>query len=229
MVMAVMAVPISACGVTLQCTNCSSYSSGKECKYAGQSVRALPIKILTVGKARLPVVQLLVDEYIAKLKSYCHIDDVQICSNPKNAFNARAQVEDEDTAIEILLFRHYMLEEFYGLLGSGPPILAELRAIQIGLTWFVESKWCGKGKLIIEMDLEVVVKWIKFPEACHNGASRLSFCIGGPYGHGQQVRKHANVSIKLSSMVLNHQIALVVLMEQLFRSWTILKGQMYHH
>ncbi|WRX31623.1 RNA methyltransferase RlmH - like 2 [Theobroma cacao] len=49
------------------------------------------------------------------------------------------------------------------------------------------------------------------------GALRLSFCIGGPYGHGQQIRERANVSIKLSSMVLNHQIALVVLLEQLYR------------
>ncbi|KAI3979933.1 hypothetical protein MKX01_042587 [Papaver californicum] len=46
------------------------------------------------------------------------------------------------------------------------------------------------------------------------GSSTLSFCIGGPYGHGRQVRERANVTIKLSSMVLNHQIALVVLLEQ---------------
>lgn len=66
-------------------------------------------------------------------------------------------------------------------------------------------------------------------DAGNTGASRLSFCIGGPYGHGQQIRKRANISIRLSSMVLNHQIALLVLVEQLYRSWTILKGQNYHH
>ncbi|XWS70605.1 hypothetical protein CRYUN_Cryun03dG0060600 [Craigia yunnanensis] len=54
-------------------------------------------------------------------------------------------------------------------------------------------------------------------DAGNKGASRLSFCIGGPYGHGQQIRERANISIKLSSMVLNHQIALVVLVEQLYR------------
>lgn len=45
----------------------------------------------------------------------------------------------------------------------------------------------------------------------------MTFCIGGPYGHGIQLRQRANLSIKLSSLVLNHQIALVVLMEQLYR------------
>ncbi|KAL5699514.1 23S rRNA (pseudouridine(1915)-N(3))-methyltransferase [Ranunculus cassubicifolius] len=66
-------------------------------------------------------------------------------------------------------------------------------------------------------------------DAGNTGSSALTFCIGGPYGHGKQLRERANVTIKLSSMVLNHQIALVVLMEQLYRAWTILKGQKYHH
>ncbi|KAB2025038.1 hypothetical protein ERO13_D06G109100v2 [Gossypium hirsutum] len=189
------AMGISACGVSLQWTNPNSYSSGKGCKYAGQSVRALPIRTLTVGKKRLPGVQLLVDEYIAKLKSYCHVDDVQIRSNPKNARNVMAQVHDEDIAVINLITSNdwvVMLDE------RGLDLSSEQLAELLG-------------------------------DAGNTAASRLSFCIGGPYGHGQRVRKRANVSIKLSSMVLNHQIALVVLMEQIYRSWTILKGQKYHH
>lgn len=61
------------------------------------------------------------------------------------------------------------------------------------------------------------------------GSSSVVFCIGGPHGHGQQLKTRADVTIRLSSMVLNHQIALIVLLEQLYRSWTILKGQKYHH
>lgn len=48
--------------------------------------------------------------------------------------------------------------------------------------------------------------------------STLVFCIGGPYGHGSAVIARANESIRLSSLVLNHQIALIVLLEQLYRS-----------
>ncbi|KAG9139956.1 hypothetical protein Leryth_010481 [Lithospermum erythrorhizon] len=66
-------------------------------------------------------------------------------------------------------------------------------------------------------------------DAGNSGSSSLLFCIGGPYGHGKQLRERANTSIRLSSLVLNHEIALVVVMEQLYRSWTILKGQKYHH
>ncbi|KAL9809941.1 putative RNA methyltransferase RlmH, tRNA (guanine-N1-)-methyltransferase [Arabidopsis thaliana] len=52
--------------------------------------------------------------------------------------------------------------------------------------------------------------------------------IGVAYGHGRQVRKRANLTIRLSSMVLNHEIALVVLMEQLYRSGSKKEGKMKH-
>ena len=47
--------------------------------------RALPIRILWVGKRRSRGVELVFDEYVQKLKLYCNVDDVQIRSNPKNA------------------------------------------------------------------------------------------------------------------------------------------------
>uniref|UniRef100_A0ACD5UEJ3 Uncharacterized protein n=2 Tax=Avena sativa TaxID=4498 RepID=A0ACD5UEJ3_AVESA len=54
-------------------------------------------------------------------------------------------------------------------------------------------------------------------DAGNTGSSRLTFCIGGPYGLGVQVRERADAAIRLSSLVLNHQVALIVLMEQLYR------------
>ncbi|XP_024386764.1 putative RNA methyltransferase At5g10620 isoform X1 [Physcomitrium patens] len=66
-------------------------------------------------------------------------------------------------------------------------------------------------------------------DAGETGASAIVFCIGGPFGHGPQVRERANVSVKLSTMVLNHQIAFLVLLEQIYRAWTILRGEKYHH
>ncbi|XP_022131264.1 putative RNA methyltransferase At5g10620 isoform X2 [Momordica charantia] len=169
--------------------------SGGRCKYTAQSVRAVPIRVLTVGKKRSRGVQLVVDEYIEKLKHYCNVEDVQLRSNPRNARDPRAQVDDEDMAVVNLLKSD---------------------------DWVVMLDENGK-----EMSSERMAELVA--DAGNTGASRLSFCIGGPYGHGQQLRQRANLTIKLSSMVLNHQIALLVLMEQLYRSWTILKGQKYHH
>ncbi|GBG75887.1 hypothetical protein CBR_g21129 [Chara braunii] len=66
-------------------------------------------------------------------------------------------------------------------------------------------------------------------DAGDSGWLGLAFCIGGPYGHGADIIARANDKIKLSSLVLNHEIARVVLMEQLYRAWTILRGENYHH
>ncbi|KEH39780.1 SPOUT methyltransferase, putative [Medicago truncatula] len=79
------------------------FSASSNSKFAPQSVRALPIRILSVGKKRSPGLQLMVDEYIEKIKYYCSVEDVQIRSNPRNARDHRAQVDDEDMAVMNLI------------------------------------------------------------------------------------------------------------------------------
>ncbi|KAE8735719.1 hypothetical protein F3Y22_tig00000340pilonHSYRG01372 [Hibiscus syriacus] len=54
---------------------------------------------------------------------------------------------------------------FSGASGPGPPILAELKAIQAGLSLFLDSEWSDKGSLILESDSSIPLKWINNPEA----------------------------------------------------------------
>ena len=61
------------------------------------------------------------------------------------------------------------------------------------------------------------------------GWPALCFVLGGPFGHAASVKERADDSVRLSKMVLNHQVAHVVLLEQLYRAWTILRGEPYHH
>lgn len=65
--------------------------------------------------------------------------------------------------------------------------------------------------------------------AAKAGVPRLVFAIGGPYGHGAQVRQAAWRSLAISSMVTNHELARVFLVEQLYRASTLLWGGNYHH
>jgi 23S rRNA (pseudouridine1915-N3)-methyltransferase len=65
--------------------------------------------------------------------------------------------------------------------------------------------------------------------AALDGTGVLHFAIGGAYGHHQDLRQKAHKIVKLSDLVLNHQIARVLLLEQLYRAWTILKKEPYHH
>lgn len=57
----------------------------------------------------------------------------------------------------------------------------------------------------------------------------LVFALGGPYGHARQVREAAHTVLSLSPMVLNHQVARVVLVEQLYRALAYADGSPYHH
>jgi 23S rRNA (pseudouridine1915-N3)-methyltransferase len=55
------------------------------------------------------------------------------------------------------------------------------------------------------------------------------FVIGGSLGLAEEVRRRADDAVSLSALTLPHQLARVVLLEQLFRAGKILRGETYHH
>jgi 23S rRNA (pseudouridine1915-N3)-methyltransferase len=61
------------------------------------------------------------------------------------------------------------------------------------------------------------------------GGRDVSFVIGGPFGLSETVRERADQRISLGKITLPHQLARVVLLEQLFRAHKILLGQAYHY
>lgn len=58
---------------------------------------------------------------------------------------------------------------------------------------------------------------------------RCIFALGGPYGHSPAVRDAAWKSVRLSDLVLNHQVARVLFYEQVYRAFTLMNGVPYHH
>jgi len=58
---------------------------------------------------------------------------------------------------------------------------------------------------------------------------QLVFIIGGPYGFDESIYKRANGSISLSDMTFSHQMVRLFFVEQLYRAFSILKGEPYHH
>jgi len=57
----------------------------------------------------------------------------------------------------------------------------------------------------------------------------LVFLIGGPYGFDQSIYQRANYKISLSKMTFSHQMIRLFFVEQVYRAFTILKGEPYHH
>lgn len=58
---------------------------------------------------------------------------------------------------------------------------------------------------------------------------RLCFIVGGPYGFAEQVQKRADGLLSLSKMTFSHQIVRTIFTEQLYRAFTILNNEPYHH
>ena len=56
----------------------------------------------------------------------------------------------------------------------------------------------------------------------------VTFLIGGADGHSEDLRGSCDLVLSLSSLTLQHELALVVLLEQLYRAYTIKRGEPYH-
>ena len=63
----------------------------------------------------------------------------------------------------------------------------------------------------------------------NSGLKRLVLVIGGPYGFSEAVYKKASSKLALSKMTFSHQMVRLFIIEQLYRSFTILKNEPYHH
>lgn len=61
-----------------------------------------------------------------------------------------------------------------------------------------------------------------------DGASRLAFVIGGSDGVSEEVKRRANARISFGPITLPHNLARVVLMEQIYRAFKIMRGEPYH-
>ncbi len=60
------------------------------------------------------------------------------------------------------------------------------------------------------------------------GAGEIDFIVGGPYGLEEALKKEAEFRLSLSSLTLAHGLARMVLLEQIYRAFTLLRGEPYH-
>ena len=63
----------------------------------------------------------------------------------------------------------------------------------------------------------------------NSGIKQLVFVIGGPYGFSEEVYKKSTGKISLSKMTFSHQMIRLFVVEQLYRAFTILRNEPYHH
>jgi 23S rRNA (pseudouridine1915-N3)-methyltransferase len=74
------------------------------------------------------------------------------------------------------------------------------------------------------------IEFAKFlQKKMNSGIKQLVFVIGGPYGFSDTLYKKAHGKVSLSKMTFSHQMIRLFVVEQLYRGFTILKNEPYHH
>ncbi|MBR0301228.1 MAG: 23S rRNA (pseudouridine(1915)-N(3))-methyltransferase RlmH [Bacteroidales bacterium] len=69
--------------------------------------------------------------------------------------------------------------------------------------------------------------WLQ--DRLNRGGRDICFVIGGAYGFSREVYEKASGKVSLSKMTFSHQMVRTIFAEQLYRAFTIIKGEPYHH
>jgi 23S rRNA (pseudouridine1915-N3)-methyltransferase len=77
-----------------------------------------------------------------------------------------------------------------------------------------------------QMSSVALVQWWKKLES--EGCGRLSFAVGGVLGFTDELRSQAQTLLSLSKMTFTHEMSRLILLEQLYRACTIMRGEKYH-
>lgn len=118
--------------------------------------------------------------------------------------------------------RYFGFEERVLKPSTGELEAAQLLAALPARAWLVTLDERGES-----MKSEGLARLLE--DAAMSGCTPLWFAVGGAYGHSPAVRERARTVLALSPMVLNHAVARVVVLEQIYRACTIRAGEPYHH
>lgn len=156
------------------------------------------IKIITVGKLKEKYLKMGIDEYTKRLGAYCKIELIE--------------VPDEKAPEKLSEAEMLQVKE-----KEGERILAKIPENAYVFALAIE----GKQRTSAEFSKEIEQLGIQ-------GKSNLVFVIGGSLGLSQVVMKRSNTPISFGKMTLPHQLMRLVLVEQVYRGFRIMKGEPYH-
>lgn len=155
-------------------------------------------RIISVGKIREKFYRQGIDEYLKRLGPYTGIE---LWDGLEEKVSPRAGEKD------IVKVLHKEGERILSLVGDN-----ELLVVMD-----------AQGKLLSSEDLaNCLEKWNM------SGLSRVNMVIGGSHGISDIVKKKADHIISFSNMTFPHQMAVLILSEQIYRGFKILKGEPYH-
>ena len=158
----------------------------------------MKIKIVTVGKLKEKYLKDGIAEYSKRISRFAKLEMIEL-----------ADEKTPDKASE--------LENQKILETEGARILSKVGERDFVLVLAIEGKTCSSEEFSKQLE-----------EASIKGYSTLTFIIGGSLGLAPSVKNRANLSVSFGRLTLPHQLMRLVLVEQIYRAFTIQQGSPYH-
>lgn len=158
----------------------------------------MKVKIICVGKLKEKYLVAGIAEYLKRLQAYCKVEVYE--------------VSDESIPDNCSLANEMIIKS-----KEGKKILDKIKQDDYVVLLDVAGK---------EIDSIMLAKQM---ENCMiSGKSTIDFVIGGSLGHGQEIIERADFRLSFSKMTFPHQLMRLILVEQIYRAFKIMKNESYH-
>ena len=158
----------------------------------------MKIKVYAIGKIKEAYLKIGIDEYLKKIRPYCQVEIVEFNDEP-------IPNNPNNSEIEIAKKK------------EGEKVLQNLKSNEYLIGLDLNKKELESPQFAEFLNEKLV----------NNGAS-VSFVIGGSYGLSDELKNRCNDSVSLSKMTFLHQMTRLILLEQIYRSFKILRNETYH-
>lgn len=156
------------------------------------------IRLITVGKIKEKYIQEGIKEYSKRLSRYCSLDIIEI-------EDEKAPENLSDKEMDIVKQK------------EGERILAKIPQSSFVIALVIEGKQLSSEDLAEKIDSLMI-----------DGVSDITFLIGGSLGLSNEVISRSNFKLSFSKMTFPHQLMRMILLEQIYRAWRIIKNEPYH-
>lgn len=158
----------------------------------------MKITVITVGKIKEKYLRDAIGEYSKRLNKYCKLEIIEV-ADEKTPENA------SETVIEMIKSK------------EAERIMKHLKEDAYIITLEIQGKQLTSEELADKIDSLGI-----------QGKSHIIFVIGGSLGLGEDVLQKSDYALSFSKMTFPHQLMRVILLEQIYRSYRIIKQEPYH-
>lgn len=158
----------------------------------------MKITILSVGRIKEKYLSAGIDEYAKRLSRYCSLELIEVPDE-------KCPETLSDSERESVKNR------------EGVKLLEKIREGSYVVALEIEGKLLSSEELSREMAFLM-----------SRGTSHITFVIGGSLGLGDNVKKKSHMSLSFSKMTFPHQLMKLILTEQIYRAFRIMKNEPYH-